>query len=99
MEVLTSKSFMEVPTQQPTTAEWLYGFGSPALRSREGRGQRMATAMLLGTPLVVGRKKAGGAFALRDTCPHRGIPLSFGKFDGEQVQCCYHGWCFEPQTG
>jgi phenylpropionate dioxygenase-like ring-hydroxylating dioxygenase large terminal subunit len=38
-------------------------------------------------------------FALRDLCPHRGIPLSAGWFDGETVQCKYHGWRFEPCSG
>ncbi len=32
-------------------------------------------------------------------CPHRGIPLSYGWFDGQQVTCKYHGWGFEPVSG
>ena len=36
---------------------------------------------------------------MRDLCPHRGIPLSAGWFDGETVQCKYHGWRFEPCGG
>ena len=36
---------------------------------------------------------------MRDLCPHRGIPLSAGWFDGETVQCKYHGWKFEPCSG
>ncbi len=59
----------------------------------------MSKAMLLGIPLVLGRKKDGAVFALRDLCPHRGIPLSAGWFDGETVQCKYHGWRFEPCSG
>jgi len=31
----------------------------------------MATAMLLGIPLVLGRKEDGSLFAMRDSCPHR----------------------------
>ena len=31
--------------------------------------------MLLGVPLVLGRLKNGKLFAMRDSCPHRGIPL------------------------
>jgi phenylpropionate dioxygenase-like ring-hydroxylating dioxygenase large terminal subunit len=46
-----------------------------------------------------GRKSSGELFALRDLCPHRGIPLSAGWFDGETVQCKYHGWRFEPCSG
>jgi len=36
---------------------------------------------------------------MRDLCPHRGIPLSAGWFDGETVTCKYHGWRFEPCSG
>ncbi len=38
--------------------------------------------MLLEVPLVLGRDAAGKPFALRDVCPHRAFPLSFGRFDG-----------------
>jgi len=33
--------------------------------------------------LVLERTAAGRYFALRDTRPHRGIPLSCGWFDGQ----------------
>jgi phenylpropionate dioxygenase-like ring-hydroxylating dioxygenase large terminal subunit len=49
---------------------------------------------LLGEPLLLCRGDDGQVFALRDICPHRGIPLSYGSFDGREVQCCYHGWRF-----
>ena len=41
----------------------------------------------------------GRAFALRDACPHRGMPLSCGSFDGQQVECSYHGWKFNAHSG
>src|SRR5258708_5573013 len=77
----------------------LRGFWYPALRSAEVQGHTLASAMLLGIPLVVGRGADGRAFALRDSCPHRGMPLSAGVFDGETLECCYHGWKFEPRSG
>ena len=55
--------------------------------------------MLLGIPLVLGRRSDGRVFAMRDSCPHRGIPLSEGWFDGNRVTCRYHGWEFEPCSG
>jgi phenylpropionate dioxygenase-like ring-hydroxylating dioxygenase large terminal subunit len=69
------------------------------MRSGALRGRKMSTAMLLGIPLVLGRKEDGSIFAMRDSCPHRGIPLSCGWFDGSAVTCKYHGWVFEPQSG
>ena len=88
---------------QPITlepeGEMLRGFWYPALRSNRVSGRQLAKAMLLEIPLVVGRDRAGKPFALQDTCPHRGIPLSDGWFDGAEVQCCYHGWKFECHSG
>jgi phenylpropionate dioxygenase-like ring-hydroxylating dioxygenase large terminal subunit len=43
---------------------------------------------------VLGRDRSGAVFALRDICPHRGMPLSAGHFDGQEIECCYHGWRF-----
>src|SRR2546428_8332127 len=36
---------------------------------------------------------------MRDSCPHRGIPLSYGRLDGKVVECCYHGWRFDAFSG
>ena len=80
-------------------AEMVFGDWYPALRVGGLKAGKTATAMLLGIPLLVGRKRDGTVFALRDLCPHRGIPLSAGWFDGETVQCKYHGWRFEPCSG
>lgn len=49
---------------------------------------------LLDEPLLIGRDKHGAVFAFRDVCPHRAMPLSYGRFDGETVECPYHGWRF-----
>jgi phenylpropionate dioxygenase-like ring-hydroxylating dioxygenase large terminal subunit len=77
----------------------IYDDWYPAIRASEIADKRMAKAMLLGIPLVLGRTAAGRYFAMRDTCPHRGIPLSYGWFDGQRVTCKYHGWGFEPVSG
>jgi phenylpropionate dioxygenase-like ring-hydroxylating dioxygenase large terminal subunit len=81
------------------TATLIYDDWYPALRSDQLRGNKLRTAMLLDLPLVLGRRKDGKIFAMRDSCPHRGIPLSVGWFDGEHVTCRYHGWEFEPCSG
>ena len=80
-------------------AGFLWDFWYPAVRSSEIRGRKLVTAMLLEVPLVLGRTDDGRAFAMRDSCPHRGIPLSYGRFDGKAVECGYHGWKFEACSG
>jgi phenylpropionate dioxygenase-like ring-hydroxylating dioxygenase large terminal subunit len=83
------------------TAElgFLWDFWYPAIRRNQISGKRFATAMLLEVPLVLGRTNDGVAFAMRDSCPHRGIPLSYGHFDGQSVECSYHGWKFDACSG
>lgn len=49
---------------------------------------------ILGEKIVFGRSSEGEVFALRDNCPHRGVPLSSGWFKNDTIQCCYHGWEF-----
>jgi len=86
-------------TVAESDAGFLWDFWYPALRSTEVTGNKLATAMLLEVPLVLGRTAGGNAFAMRDSCPHRGIPLSYGRFDGQTLECSYHGWKFEACTG
>jgi len=66
----------------------------PALASSLKRGD-MRREMLLGEPVLLGRNHSGEIFALRDICPHRGVPLSAGRIKSDNsVECPYHGWRF-----
>jgi phenylpropionate dioxygenase-like ring-hydroxylating dioxygenase large terminal subunit len=80
-------------------AGFLWDFWYPALRGKALHGRNLAKAMLLEVPLVLGRTTDGRAFAMRDLCPHRGIPLSYGHFDGNALSCSYHGWKFDACSG
>ena len=86
-------------TVAESDAGFLWDFWYPALRSTEVTGNHLKTAMLLEVPLVLGRTSEGKPFAMRDSCPHRGIPLSYGRFDGKTLECSYHGWKFEACSG
>jgi len=85
--------------QKDRASEMLWEFWYPALRSDQLHAQKLERAMLLNVPLVLGRDSSGRSFALRDICPHRAFPLSFGRFDGANVECAYHGWQFDAHTG
>lgn len=69
---------------------WYFG----ALSS-ELDGGRLTRKIILGDPVMLGRTPSGEVFALRDICPHRGVPLSAGKMKGDTVECPYHGWRFK----
>ncbi len=64
----------------------------PIARLDEISEQPIST-MLLDMPLVVYKIKNELVVA-KDVCPHRGVPLSLGKNDGEGIVCRYHGLRF-----
>lgn len=74
----------------PLREAWYYAVAGRRLKRRT-----MLAKVMLGEPVLIGRDAAGAPFALRDLCPHRGMPLSAGNFDGCEVECCYHGWRFD----
>ena len=77
----------------------LTGFWYRALPADRVHRNQLHKAMLLEIPLVIGRDRTGRPFALRDACPHRGMPLNGGQFDGKNVECPYHGWTFDAHNG
>src|ERR1700746_944247 len=89
---------LEVPQPQPDSL-FLFGFWYRALPSDQLKRDSLQKAMLLEIPLVLGRDREGCPFVLHDACPHRGMPLSYGRFDGSQLECSYHGWRFDAHSG
>ncbi len=75
----------------PLREAWYYAI--PGHRLARGR---LVARTMLGEPILLGRDHDGAVFALRDICPHRGMPLSAGAFDRGEIECCYHGWRFTP---
>lgn len=72
---------------------WYYALPSSHLKTG-----KMVSRVLLREPILFTRDKNGQVFAIEDICPHRAVPLSCGRFDGEQVECCYHGWRFDSRA-
>lgn len=84
---------------QTTDAGMLFDFWYRALPSSKLHRNELYRTTLLDVPIVLGRDREGRVFALRDACPHRGMPLSCGNFDGQQLECNYHGWKFDAHSG
>jgi nitrite reductase/ring-hydroxylating ferredoxin subunit len=85
------------PHYQAATAGFR-GYWYPVAFSSQITGKPTAVT-LLGERIMVMRDK-GTVYALKDRCPHRGVPLSFGnqQFPGT-VSCVYHGWTFDLKSG
>lgn len=68
---------------------WYYALPSSRLKP----GQTVSKKFF-GDVVLLGRDRHGKVFAMQDICPHQAMPLSDGKFDGESVECPFHGWKF-----
>lgn len=80
------------PSAAPSS--YLAGLWYGASLSSEVAVGKTKPITLWGRQILLGRRADGTLFALRDLCPHRGLPLRYGQFDGETVVCGYHGWRF-----
>jgi phenylpropionate dioxygenase-like ring-hydroxylating dioxygenase large terminal subunit len=64
------------------------------------RGAKPLALTLLGDRVMLLRDEDGQLRALRDRCPHRGVPLSLGKQEIVGTwSCIYHGWTYDLATG
>jgi len=77
----------------------LRGFWYLATSAAALRPGKILPATLLGEDLLLGRRPDRSVFAVLDSCPHRGMPLRHGGFDGASLRCCYHGWVFRSTDG
>lgn len=51
---------------------------------------------VIGKPIVLYRTRAGSLVAFEDRCAHRWARLSFGRVEGDDLRCMYHGLKFAP---
>ena len=66
-----------------------------ACLSSDIEDQAMFTRRLLDTPVLFYRTQDGEVAAIHDRCPHRFVPLSRGKREGDDVICPYHALRFD----
>lgn len=69
-------------------------------RSEEVTSDKPLSVDIGDQPIVLWRDNHGIARALEDRCPHRRAPLSLGCIrDNGLIQCGYHGWSYDGETG
>ncbi|GAB4393058.1 MAG: aromatic ring-hydroxylating dioxygenase subunit alpha [Kiloniellaceae bacterium] len=57
-------------------------------------GRELTPLTIMDEDIVIYRTEAGAAVALTDECPHKRLPLSKGRLNGDAVECGYHGLTF-----
>jgi vanillate O-demethylase monooxygenase subunit len=77
-------------------ADWrvLANFWHPVAVAAQVTNQPLAVK-LLDQKLVLYRTSRG-VFAANDLCLHRGVPLSMGTVEGDEIVCKYHGFRYDP---
>ena len=55
----------------------------------------MLSVQIMDEPVLFFRTSTGLVSAIKDICPHRGIPFRFGQIINDMVECHYHGWKFD----
>jgi phthalate 4,5-dioxygenase oxygenase subunit len=71
---------------------WVPAALSTELPARDGAPLRVR---LLGENLIAFRATSGAVGLVRDSCPHRGASLFYGRNEHEGLRCVYHGWKFD----
>ena len=94
-ELIRSESSHARPLPHGCTfseSDWrvLAPFWYPVAYSHEITSQPYAVT-LLDERVVVYRLSDGSLSAARDICHHRGVPLSLGHVEGDEIICKYHG--------
>ncbi|MFO0839783.1 MAG: non-heme iron oxygenase ferredoxin subunit [Phycisphaerae bacterium] len=56
-------------------------------------------AVSIGATKIAMFNLSDGFYAIDDTCPHRGGPLSEGEVDGHTVACPWHAATFDLKSG
>ena len=70
-------------------------FWYPVARASSLKKGELLPVMFAGEPVVLVRTESGSVFAVEDRCAHRQLPLHLGVVRGKQLQCGYHGWCYD----
>ena len=77
----------------------LRGFWYLARTGKHLKPGKTLPVTLLGEAVLLGRRPDGAVFAFSNACPHRGMAMHHGRFDGQSLHCCFHGWTFSSADG
>ena len=72
-------------------------FWHPICLSTEVEAGRSRREQIMSEFVTIYRGESGQLHAVADRCPHRGVQLSIGWVQCEEIRCFYHGWKFNGQ--
>lgn len=77
--------------------ELLRRYWHPIAVAAELKEKPVRPIRVLGEDLVLYRGADGRCGLVEERCPHRGASLAYGKIEGSNIRCVYHGWLFSPE--
>lgn len=88
MNAIAARKMVEIMTDwiEIGTLEDIPRLGSRVVRTAQG-------------DIAIFRTAEDEVFALNDSCPHKGGPLSQGIVHGKRVTCPLHNWVLELSNG
>jgi len=75
---------------------YLRMFWQPVCLSENLRPGRPMPIRVFAENFTLYRGEGGAPHLVGPRCPHRGVVLSAGRVVGEDIECFYHGWTFDP---
>ncbi len=76
--------------------ELLRRYWHPVAVAAELKMKRIKRVRILGEDLVLYRGENGVYGLVAERCSHRGASLAYGKIEGCNIRCPYHGWLYDP---
>src|SRR5690606_19659555 len=74
--------------------QYMRRFWQPICIAHELKPKRAKPIRALGESFTLYRGESGQVYLTEFRCPHRGVQLSVGWIEGEDIRCLYHGWRF-----
>jgi len=79
--------------------KFLRRYWHPVTVAAELKERPIKRLRILGEDLVLYRGDDGQFGLVQERCPHRGASLAYGKIEGCNIRCPYHGWLFDREGG
>jgi 5,5'-dehydrodivanillate O-demethylase len=76
--------------------EFLRRYWHPIAVAAELKEKPIRRIRILGEDLVLYRGENGAYGLVEEQCCHRGASLAYGKIEGDNIRCPYHGWLYNP---
>lgn len=77
--------------------EFLRRYWHPIAVAAELKEKPIKRVRILSEDLVLYHGEDGVYGLVAERCSHRGASLAYGKIEGSNIRCPYHGWLYDPE--